>query len=55
MLRLVAVGPTNQAVADALGLSAETVKRHVGNLLMATGLRNRIELAHDAREHALNP
>ena len=52
--RLVAIGRSNQAIADALGVSAGTIERHVRNLLIKTALHNRTELAHDARERALD-
>lgn len=45
VLMLVARGARNQAIATHLGISANTVKFHVSNLLRKTGVTNRAELA----------
>ncbi|WP_260855692.1 LuxR C-terminal-related transcriptional regulator [Curtobacterium sp. 9128] len=45
VLRLVATGIGNQAIADGLGISVNTVKYHVANLLRKHGARTRTELA----------
>ncbi len=42
---MVATGKSNQAIGDDLGISPETVKRHVSTILRKTGLHNRTELA----------
>lgn len=43
--RLVAGGASNPEIAAALFLSRKTIERHVSNLLMKVGARNRTELA----------
>lgn len=45
VLRLVVGGSRNREVASALGISENTVKFHVANLLRKTGSRSRAELA----------
>ena len=49
VLRLVAAGFRNREVAAELGISSNTVKFHVSNLLHKTGTRGRGELAALAR------
>lgn len=49
VLRLVAAGSRNQQIATALGISGNTAKFHVSNLLRKTGTRSRAELAALAR------
>lgn len=44
VLRLVTAGESNQAIALQLGISANTVKFHVSNLLRKVGARTRAEL-----------
>lgn len=41
VLRLVATGKTNRAIAAALGISEKTIARHVSNIFMKLGLANR--------------
>jgi len=41
VLRLVATGKTNRAIADALRLSEKTVARHVSNIFTKLGLSSR--------------
>ena len=41
VLRLVATGATNRAIADQLGLSEKTIARHLRNILTKLGLRSR--------------
>lgn len=45
VLRLVARGLSNQAIAQALVLSPATVRTHVGNILGKLGLNNRTQAA----------
>jgi DNA-binding NarL/FixJ family response regulator len=45
VLRLVAMGLSNQEIADALEISIETVKEHVQNLLRKTSLSDRTQAA----------
>ncbi|MGH3705321.1 MAG: helix-turn-helix transcriptional regulator [Agromyces sp.] len=49
VLRLVAAGARNQDIATELGISPNTVKFHVSNLLRKTGARSRSELGALAR------
>ena len=43
VLRLVASGSTNEAIAAELHLSAKTVERHLSNCYVKLGVRNRAE------------
>ncbi|MDN4639066.1 LuxR C-terminal-related transcriptional regulator [Agreia sp. PsM10] len=45
VLKLVASGAQNRAIAEQLGVSANTVKFHVSNVLRKAGVRTRGELA----------
>jgi DNA-binding CsgD family transcriptional regulator len=45
VLRLVVTGVGNREIADSLGISPNTVKYHVANLLRKQGARTRAELA----------
>lgn len=49
VLRLVASGARNKDVAKKLGISENTVKFHVSNLLRKAGARSRAELVAQAR------
>lgn len=51
VLRLVATGISNQRIGDQLGITANTVKYHVANLLRKYGARTRAELASIAHSH----
>ena len=48
--RLVASGATNPEIAARLFLARKTVERHVSNVLLKLGARNRTELAARLRE-----
>ena len=48
--RLVASGATNPEIAASLFLARKTVERHVSNVLLKVGARNRTELAARMRE-----
>ena len=48
--RLVASGATNPEIAARLFLARKTVERHVSNILLKFGARNRTELAARLRE-----
>ncbi|AMD87823.1 LuxR family transcriptional regulator [Actinomyces radicidentis] len=48
VLRLVALGLTNQELCDRLWLSMPTVKTHVSHLLAKTGARDRVQLVLEA-------
>ncbi len=45
VLRQVAIGLTNEEIAQELGLTEGTVKNHISNILMKLQLRSRIEAA----------
>jgi DNA-binding NarL/FixJ family response regulator len=45
VLALVAQARTNKEIATHLGISPATVKRHMENILLKLGLRNRVEAA----------
>ena len=45
VLTLVTSAKTNKEIAECLGISRATVKRHVENLLRKLQLRNRVEAA----------
>lgn len=51
VLRLVATGISNQRIGDQLGITANTVKYHVANLLRKYGARTRAELASITHSH----
>ena len=53
VLRLVAAGRTNQAVASELFLSERTVERHVSNILTKLGVGSRTAAAAYAFEHGI--
>jgi len=50
VLRLIAAGRPNGAIALELGLSLNTVERHVNHIFAKTGAANRVEAANFARE-----
>ena len=51
VLRLVASGKTNRAVANVLGLSEKTVARHISNILTKIGAPSRAAATAYAYEH----
>lgn len=53
VLRLVASGRTNRAIAHELGLSEKTVARHVSNCFAKLGVSSRAAATAYAYEHAL--
>ena len=53
VLRLIAGGKTNKAIADALFISEKTVARHVSNILAKLGLDNRAAATAHAFKHGL--
>lgn len=53
VLRLIAVGKTNQAIADDLMISTHTVARHVQNIFTKLDVPSRTAAAAYAFEHAL--
>lgn len=55
VIRLVADGRSNKAVARELGLHEQTVKNHLARIMKKLGTSNRVEVALLAREHRLAP
>lgn len=53
VLRLVAAGATNQAIADDLVISDKTVERHLSNIFVKLDLHNRAAATAWAYEHGL--
>jgi DNA-binding CsgD family transcriptional regulator len=53
VVRLIAAGRTNQAIAAELVLSEKTVARHVSNILAKLGVGSRTAAAAYAYEHGL--
>jgi DNA-binding NarL/FixJ family response regulator len=53
VLRLVAAGWTNKAIASELVLSERTVERHVSNILAKLGVSSRAGATAHAYEHDL--
>ena len=53
MLRGLTRNLTNEEIAEELHISQHTVKRHIENMLMKTGYRNRIDLAVNAKAMGL--
>ena len=55
VLRMLAAGRSNRAIADELVVTLDTVKKHVGHLLAKLGAANRTEAVARARELSLLP
>jgi class 3 adenylate cyclase len=53
VIGLIAVGRTNQQIADELVISLHTVARHVANIFDKTGAANRTEAVHFATTHGV--
>jgi DNA-binding CsgD family transcriptional regulator len=53
VLRLIAAGRSNQAIADALCISLSTVAHHVSHIFTKTGVANRAEAVTYAARHGL--
>jgi DNA-binding NarL/FixJ family response regulator len=53
VLRLVATGKTNHAVASQLHLSERTVARHLSNIFAKTGVESRAAATAYAYRHQL--
>jgi DNA-binding CsgD family transcriptional regulator len=53
VLRLVATGKTNRAIAASLGISEKTVARHISNIFMKLDLANRAAATAYAYEHGV--
>jgi DNA-binding NarL/FixJ family response regulator len=55
VLRLIAAGKTNRAIAEELGISEKTVARHVSNIFTKLDLSSRAAATAYAYEHDLIP
>ena len=55
VLRMLAAGRSNQAIAGELVVTLDTVKKHVGHVLAKLGAANRTEAVARARELRLIP
>lgn len=55
VLRLLAIGLSNRAIAERLYISANTAANHVRNILVKTGAANRTQAAMYAADHELLP
>jgi DNA-binding CsgD family transcriptional regulator len=53
VLRLVAAGRTNKAIAAELAISEKTVERHLGNIFTKLDVSNRAEATAHAYDHGL--
>jgi DNA-binding NarL/FixJ family response regulator len=53
VLRLVATGKTNRAIATSLGISEKTVARHISNIFVKLDLANRAAATAYAYEHGM--
>jgi DNA-binding NarL/FixJ family response regulator len=53
VLRMVAAGHTNRAIASALGLSERTIDRHVSNIFTKLSVSSRSAATAFAVEHDL--
>jgi DNA-binding NarL/FixJ family response regulator len=53
ILRLLAGGRTNREIAEAVGLSSNTVKSHVAAICFKLGVRNRVQAAVAASKAGL--
>jgi len=45
IIRLIAQGAQNDGIAYEMGISANTVKTHIGNIMRKFGLHNRTQIA----------
>jgi LuxR family maltose regulon positive regulatory protein len=53
LLQLIAAGRKNREIADALVISVNTVKVHIGNIYGKLGVSNRVQAVARAQELAL--
>lgn len=53
VLRLLAEGATNQAIAETLIITERTAKKHVANILAKLGAANRTQAVARARAYGL--
>jgi two-component system nitrate/nitrite response regulator NarL len=50
-LRLVALGRSNRAIGEELGVLERTVKFHMTSIMRKLNVKNRVEAALKARDH----
>ena len=50
VLREVIAGSTNEEIAESLGISIDTVKTHLHNIMKKTGFDNRLDLIMNAKD-----
>jgi len=55
VVRLIATGKTNRAIATSLGISEKTVARHVSNIFLKLDLSSRAAATAYVYEHDLAP
>jgi LuxR family maltose regulon positive regulatory protein len=55
VLRLIAAGATNRAIAEQLVISGHTVKSHVTHILRKLGVSSRVQAAARARDLGITP
>ena len=55
VVRFAAKGHTNPEIAEALGVSIATVKRHLANVMIKWNVRNRTNVALEARDRGIVP
>lgn len=53
VLALIVEGLTNQAIADSLGLSRDTVRNHVASILSKLGVHSKLQAAAEASRRGL--
>ncbi|MGE5110379.1 MAG: response regulator [Acidobacteriaceae bacterium] len=53
LVSLIAAGGSNKEIAESLGITEATVKRHLANVFDKTGVSTRLELAVFAMNHGL--
>lgn len=53
VVRLVAIGKTNQQIADLLGKSKRTIDGQVSKIFLVLKVKNRVEVATWAEKHGL--
>ncbi len=54
LVSLIAAGGSNKEIAETLGITEATVKRHLANVFDKTGVSTRLELAVFVMNHGLN-
>lgn len=54
LVSLISAGGSNKEIAETLGITEATVKRHLANVFDKTGVSTRLELAVFAMNHGLN-